>query len=501
MAGIRKQAIISSILVYIGIPFGALNTYFFVKQGGFNSEQYGLTRLFNDVGQNFYILASLGVIPVIYKFYPYYKDNLTNDENDLLGRSFFKAFIGFIFLTIFAFILEPLVIRKFSARSALFVDYYFWVLPFAFGWLFFSLLEAYAWALQKTVLSNFLKETGVRLCTTIFIALYLFKFVSFHGFMISFSLLYIIIAVILLIRLVRTGKFHFNFKPSRVSKKFRKKIFAMQMLILGGIIVTTVGQTVDGMIISSLLGLTPNAIYSLALYTANLIQIPQRSIQSISIGVLVREWKDKNYPEIQRIYQRSSINMLLLSLFIFGNVWLNIKDGLQVFHVQDQFAAGIPLLLVFGFIRIIDAGTGVNGQIIGASNFWRFEFISGIVMLALRVPLSYIFIKQYGIIGSAYGDLISLTVYNFIRFEFLRRKFNMQPFSLQTIYSLLLGFAAYFITFFLFRTQSGWFAIIARTVIFSGILISGTFLLKLTPDALQLYDIGKKRVKSMKGGD
>jgi len=494
MSGIRKQAIISSILVYIGIPFGALNTYFFVKQGAFSSDQYGLTRLFNDVAQNFYVIASLGVIPIIYKFYPYYKDNLSDEENDLLGRSFVKALIGFILVAIACFVFEPLVIRKFTARSKLFVEYYFWVLPYAFGWLFFSLLEGYAWALQKTVLSNFLKETGVRLITTFFIVFYFLRVVSFHEFMYLFSMLYIIIAVILLVYLIRTKKFHFTFKKSRVTKKFRKKVFAMQSLIFGGIIITTVGQTVDGMIIASLLGLTPTAIYSLALYTANLIQIPQRSIQSISVGVLVRLWKEKNFSEIKRIYQRSSINMLLLSLFIFGNVWLNISDGLQVFHIQDQYAAGIPLLLIFGFIRIIDAGTGVNGQIIGTSNFWRFEFITGIIMLALRVPLSYIFIKQYGIIGSAYGDLISLSVYNYIRYEFLRRRFQMQPFTIQTIYSILMGFAAYFISYFLFRSQFGWFAMIARSVVFSGVLIGATFMFKLTPDAMQLYDVAKKRL-------
>src|SRR5581483_5699108 len=114
---------------------------------------------------------------------------------------------------------------------------------------------------------------------------------------------------------------------------------------------------------------------------------------------------------------------------------------------------------------------------------------------ALRIPLSYIFIKQYGIIGSAYGDLISLTVYNYIRFEFLRRKFNMQPFTIETIYSLVLAFAAYFIAYFLFNNQHGWFAIIARSAIFSALMISGTFLFKLTPDAMQLYDVAKNRLK------
>jgi O-antigen/teichoic acid export membrane protein len=252
------------------------------------------------------------------------------------------------------------------------------------------------------------------------------------------------------------------------------------------------------MIISSLLGLTPNAIYSLALYTANLIQIPQRSMQTISIGVLVRMWKDKNMPEISRIYQRSSINMLLTSLFIFGNILLNITDGLQVFHVQDKYAAGIPLLLVFGIIRIIDAGTGLNAQVIGSSSYWRFEFLSGVVMLALRIPLSYIFIKNYGIIGSAYGDLISLSVYNFIRFEFLRRKFGFQPFSINTIYAIVLGFAAYFAAYFIFRNQSGLLPIAGRSIIFSGIMVAGIFLFKLTPDAMQLVDVVKKRLNISK---
>lgn len=494
MSGIRKQAIISSILVYIGIPFGALNTYFFVKQGAFTSDQYGLTRLFNDMGQNFYVIASLGVIPIIYKFYPYYKDNLPNEQNDLLGRAFIKSLIGFLLLTVACFFFEPLVVRKFSSRSALFVDYYFWVLPYAFGMLFFSLLEGYAWALQKTILSNFLKETGIRLFTTVFIVLYFLHVVDFHGFMLLFSVLYMLIAVILLVHLIRTKKFHFSLKKSRVTQKFRKKIFAMQALIFGGIIITTVGQTVDGMIISSLLGLSFNGIYNLALYTANLIQIPQRSIQSISIGVLVRMWKEKNFPEIRRIYQRSSINMLLISLFIFGNVWLNVRDGLAVLHIQNEYATGIPALLLFGIIRIIDAGTGVNGQIIGASNFWRFEFVTGIIMLALRIPLSYIFIKRYGIIGSAYGDLISLSVYNYIRYDFLRRKFNMQPFTWKTVYSLLVGFAAYYITYYIFRMQTGWFAIVGRSVVFSSLLVAAIFAFRLTPDALQLYEVARKRL-------
>jgi hypothetical protein len=201
MANIRKQAIVSSILVYLGVLVGAINTYFFVKEGAFTPEQYGLTRLFFDVGQNFYAWASLGVIPVVYKFYPYYKDHLHPRKIDLLTWAMVIAMFGFIIVTIGGFVFEPLVIRKFSRGSVLFVQYYHWVFLFAFGILFFSVLESYSWSVHRSVASNFLKETVLRLFTTVFIVLYLYKAVSFDGFMKLFSFLFLLIFIVLLIYL------------------------------------------------------------------------------------------------------------------------------------------------------------------------------------------------------------------------------------------------------------------------------------------------------------
>ena len=142
MSGIRKQAILSSIVIYLGVAIGVLNTYLFVTKGTFTQDQYALTRLFNDVGTNFFTLASLGIIPIVYKFYPYYKDNLAEKDIDLLSRAFAYAAIGFVIVGIGAYYFEPIVLRKFGARSKLFVDFYLYVIPYSFGLLLFSLLAS-----------------------------------------------------------------------------------------------------------------------------------------------------------------------------------------------------------------------------------------------------------------------------------------------------------------------------------------------------------------------
>jgi len=485
---IRKQAIISSILVYIGFVIGAVNTYFFVKNGSFAPAEYGLTRIFFDVAMNFYAFGCLGVIPVIYKFYPYYNDNLPKKENDLLSWALLTAMIGFVLLLILGFVFEPVIVRKFSARSLLFVQYFYWVFPFAFGLLFFSVLEAYSWALKKTVFSNFLKETGLRIITLGFILLYYFNIISFDVFIKLFSLLYFLIFLVLLIYLIRIGRFHLTFKISRVTKKFWKKMFAMQSLVFGGVVIQSIGLTIDTLIIASRISLSYAGIFNLAQYVANLVQVPQRSIQSISVGVISQHWKDKNYSEINRIYKRSSINLLIMALFIYGGITLNIYDLFSVLPIQAVYRDGIIVMIVLGVARIIDAGTGVNGIIIATSTFWKFDFISGVIMLAIRIPVTYYFIVEYGIIGSAFAEIFAYTVYNFIRFEFLRRKFNMQPFDKHTFYAILLAIVAFGAAYTIGTViENVWLRVIAQSFIFAVIMLGGVFKLELSPDVMQLY--------------
>lgn len=479
--------------MYAGFLVGAINTYFYVKNGSFTPEQFGLTRFFFDFGQNLYVFASMGVIPVIYKFYPYYKDNLEERKIDLITWAMVVALIGFILVMLAGWYFEPFFIRKYSRTSKLVVDFYFWIFPFALGMLFFSVLEGFCWALQKTVITNFLKETVMRCITSIFILLYYFRTITFTTFVHLFSFLYLFIFLFLLIYLIRSKKLSLTFVVSRVTKKFKNKMIAMQNLVFAGSIIASLAATLDSFIIAGFQNLAAVGVFGLALYIANTIQIPQRSIQSIATGVLSSAWKNKDLPEINRIYKRSSINLLLVSLFLLGNIWLNARQGMELFHIQKEYQTGLYVILVLGLSRMIDAGTGVNGVIIATSTFWKFDFLCGVILLACRFPLAWLLIKNYGIIGSAFADLAAMSVYNFIRFEFLKRKFNMQPFNTKTLFSILLAVVSYGTCYLLLHDLQGWIGILLRISLFSGILIIGIFYLDLTPDARQLFQHLRKK--------
>jgi len=267
--------------------------------------------------------------------------------------------------------------------------------------------------------------------------------------------------------------------------------------IYGGSIITILSQVIDSILIASISekGIHDAGVYNLATYIANLIQVPQRSMISATIPVLVLAWKNKHMHEIDRLYKRSSINLLLVGLFLFFSIWMNFSDLFELLGIQNDYKAGMSVVLIIGITKLIDAGTGINAQIISTSSQWRFEFITGILLVLLMLPLNYILIKEYGITGSAYANLLSFTIYNLVRYGFLWYRYRLQPFTPKTFYSILIAAGIYFIVTFFFNEVSGWGGLILRNLCFSVFFIGAVFVFNLTPDAGQLWNHLKFRFR------
>jgi len=497
MSTIRRQSILSSGIIYLGFALGFLNTYLFTRQGGFTQSEYGLYGTFMAVANIISSFANLGMQAYIYKFYPFYQDNLKVRDNDMMGWAFVTSLMGFIMVLAAAFIFKGLVVIKFSANAPDFVKYYAWVFPLGFGLTMYSILEAYAWQLKKSVLTNFLREMLFRVITCgLAILFFLHIIPHFDLFIKLFALTYILLAIILLIILIRTGEFHITFRISRVTKKFYKKILLLCSFIWGGGLIQNISFVFDTIVISAVIpnGLAWAGIFSLAQNIASLIQAPQRGIIAASTGHLSRAWKDKDYQKINRIYQRSSINQLIFACGIFVLIWINFMDGVKNFHLQPAYEQAKPVFLFLGLWRIVDMGTGVNSQIIGTSTFWRFEFLTGLILLTITLPLNYILAKKLGVVGPAIATLTSYIIYNGIRYLFLLKKFHMQPFNYKSGLTLLLALAGFYVSYILFNHMHGFLAMALRSLVFLAIYFGGTLLLKLSPDVVPVWNTLKKKL-------
>ncbi|MEO6730922.1 MAG: polysaccharide biosynthesis C-terminal domain-containing protein [Ferruginibacter sp.] len=498
MSQIRRQSIISSVMVYFGFALGFFNTYLLTREGGFTKEQYGLTGIFVAVANLMFSIANLGMPSYIFKFYPYYKDNLDEKRNDILTWALLVSLAGFCVVVIGGIYFKDLIIYKFGKNSPELVKYYYWIFPFGLGLTLYSILESYAWQLKKSIFTNFLREVQFRAFTTILI---IFTFIGLLGkfdfFIKIYSFTYLGIAGILLFYLLAKGYIHLTFKVSIVTKKYFSKIINLIKFIYPGTLVFAISGVFDSILLASVSvnGLGAVAVYSLGQYMASLIQAPQRGVISSSLAALSQAWKDKDYKRITRIYRQSSINQLIFAVGMFSLIWLNFSDGIFTFHLQSVYLDARWVFFFVGLMRIVDMGTGVNSQIIATSTLWKFEFFTGVILLVITLPLNYILTKYYfDIVGPAIANLFTFTVYNGIRFWYLQKKFKMQPFTKETAYTILLGLAAFYCCYFLFDHYTGFLWLVIRSSCFIALYGTGVFLLNLSSDLLPVWRSLQKKV-------
>ncbi|UYQ95898.1 polysaccharide biosynthesis C-terminal domain-containing protein [Chitinophaga horti] len=496
MGTIGKQSITSSLITYVGFIVGAVNTWIFTANGYFTPDQYGLTRMIFELGFTLFALASMGSISILYRFYPYYRDRLPSRERDLFGKMTILGLAGFVAVSIALYFFHDLFIQKFAGNAALMVDYYYILFPFTLCLLLFSLLEAQAWNLRASIATVFCKELALRLLTSLLIGVLLLHWLNFDQFIWLFSMLYGMIALGLFVYLQRKHGLVFTLKTSYVTQKMAKKMVPYSFFITVVSFCSIFAKTFDTILIASVRDLSYVGIFSYATYLTAIMEAPQRGLIAASTPVIAQAWKDKDLPRISRIYKKSAINMLIFSGFMFALIALNFSNSILFLKQDPAYLKGQTAFLILGLTKVLETGTGLNSQIILTSRYWKVDFLSNVILLVVLIPLNYMLIKSMGIDGVALATFIAYMIFNVLRFVFIWVKFDMQPFTLATLWAVVVIVANFFIAK-LIQVDSPLLEAVLQSIVF--VVLSGVMIVKLkvSEDVNRGVDMVVARVKGL----
>lgn len=494
MGIVRRQSMRSSFLTYIGFAIGAINTFFLFPHY-FTPDQFGLTRVLLSVGNILVGFAAMGTAPVFTKFYPYYKAKLADRKNDLFFIVLVLCLIGFLLVVAGSWVFKDLIVRKFSGKSRIFIDYFYLIYPFTFFLLLFNLLENYSWNRQESVLPNFLREVFVRLVTSILIIAFMTGLLGFSSFMYFYALLFGFAAIILYCYLRKKNALQFSCQISDITRRLYKRMIAYGGFVFGGSIFLVIAQNIDAILIASIIGSANVAVFEIATYVATLMVVPQRSIAAIATPLIAEGWKNKDLGKIEELYKKSAITQLVAGILIFGLIWLNISPILQ--FLPPAYHEGKYVILILGIAKLVDLGTGLNYQVLVNSRYWKLDFVSYVILVVFSIGTNYFLIKRMGIIGAAWSNLFAISAFNLLRFLFIKWKFGIQPFTIKTVYCLLIGIVAYYISWWFYQQHGIYVGIFIGSSIFAFIFISMILVLKISDDINIVATTFKKRILSL----
>lgn len=485
MGIVRRQSIKSSFLIYLGFGIGAFNVLILYTHF-LSPEQIGLLQLMLSVTVLLSSMATLGTVPVINKFFPFYNEYLSPSGNDLPFLALLICFWGFVLFVGSSMIFKGLIIRKFGGNSPMFLHYFYLLYPLIFFLLLYSLLEAFGWGLKMAVLTSFLRETLVRLYATILILLVAFRVLNFDGFIKFYSFLFLIPSLVLLLALIRSRRFSFHPRVSKVTKRLGWKMAGFGGFVFGGGVFNLLSKSVEVFFISSINGLAQTGVYSIGDYVIRFLEVPQRSMSAVTIPLLAQHWKNREYSKINELYKKSAATLLIFGFFFFGIIWSNI-DNLVSF-LPRGFLGIKWIVLILGIGKLVDLGTGINNQIIQTSSFWKFDFFSNVFFTSLSIPMNYFLIHKFGMIGAALTVSISLSFFNLVRFVFIYMKFNFQPFNLKILWTVIIAAGSYLLCRMIPFVLNIYMDTLIRSLAFGSVFGMGALMAGLSEDVNQLWN-------------
>lgn len=442
MGIVRRQALANSIFSYLGVIIGYVNLILLFPTF-FSAEQYGLINLIIGLSTIYSYLSAVGLVTSITKYFPFFK---TEDRlhNGFITLIFLIASLGFLAVTVLYFILRPEIIEAYAEKSSMFLDYYLVVIPISFFTLVFSVFESLARAVYKTTFATFAKEVGIRLFTTVSIVLYIIHWLDFKSFVLSYVVIYGLSATALVVYVFLSGEYRFGLSFRNVDKSKLKELLKFGGFVLISSVTMIVTEKVSILIIGSLVGLAVVGAYSMYFYIASVIYVPMRAMSRISVPIIAVSFKEKDYKTIDDIYRRTSIIQLVIGILIYVGVIVN-RHNLFYFLKQPAYIENFGIFYFVGLAVLIDIMVGLNSEIITNSEKYKFDALFNFILLIVSIVSNLLLIPLIGGLGAAIATAISFFTFNYLKWRFIVRKFNMQPLTIRQVYT----FAAGLLTFLL----------------------------------------------------
>ncbi len=393
---------------------------------------------------------------------------------------------GFALFTGGFFLLEDQMIFYFKDDSALFAEYYLYLIPLVLFVLYFEVLNSYYQALQDSVTGSFLNEVVVRALTVVLLIIHHYEFINFAEFVLLYVLTYGLQPVYLLYALYKRNELSFAIPFQSGNKRFAKLISVYGLYSLVGGITTVLVTNIDILMLSAMTDLSSTAIYFIAFSVGSVIAVPQRSIFKIAFPLIADFIKNKKWGEVASMYRRTSLNQLIFGALIFVGIWANMHNLMDLLPPDYQGAEWV--IIVIGFAKLFDMSTGINGGIILNSRYYRFHLYLNILLVFLTVLTNYLLIPPYGILGAAIATAISIFIYNVVKYFFVLIKLSMQPFEWNTPVVLLIAAGCLLLSFQLPYLYNFFVDVTVRSLAIAIVFFGSILGLGLSNDVRNLFD-------------
>jgi O-antigen/teichoic acid export membrane protein len=491
---IIRQSVKSTVVTYGGVLLGVLNTLVLFPHF-LQPDQFGLTRVLLSVAALIAQLAEFGGGNVIVKYFPIFRE-----EKETFRRFVFwillKALGAFAVISFGIYFFKQPLLANYEEKSNLVPHFFGYIFPLAIFLLIFNLLEAYARSLLRITIPTLLREVYLRIFLLVIILLYHFGYIDFEQFIFWFAASYCSAMLI-----IAGYVFWLDRVLIKPSLAFAKHEMAKEIFVYGIFSILTSGvwravSQLDIIMLGKMDTLEHVAAYFIGFSIVTLIQLPQRFLHLISEPIIAKFIQQEDWQPVKELYQRVALNQFIIGNFLFLGIWVNMENFYNFLPAHYHNITWVVFVLMMG--RLIDMGTGFNGEVIHYSKFYKFNLIAGIVLATSCVAGNLLLIPQFSMLGAAYATFIAFTIFNTMRTAFVFFKFGFLPFSVGMAKAIVIGLATLAVAMVIPDIQNVYVNIVVKSAVVTILFPGLVYALRVSEDINDFFWKVLRRVKAFK---
>lgn len=442
MGIVSKQAISNTVITYLGFGVAAVNTLF-LYTNFLTDAYYGLVTVILSTSAVLMPLLAFGVPNTLVKFYSGFKKTGNTEGFETLMLLLPLLLILPIALVTFAF--TDAIGSFISQENTIVKDYVWYIFLIGFAMAYFEVFYAWAKVQMKSVFGNFMKEVFNRVGVMILLILVYFDSITVDFFLKALVGLYLLRTLIMKI-------YAYGLKRPRLDFGFPSNTRAIlsysTLIILGGSAAVIILE-IDKVMINQYKLIENVAYYGVAIYIATTIIVPSRAMHQITYPLTAELLNNHDQEGLESLYKKSSLTLFIASGILFVLIITNLNDLFMV--LPEEYRGGFAIVFLIGLAKVYDSVLGINNAILYNSDYYKTLLGMGVLLAVLVILLNMLFIPEYGLFGAALASFLAIALYNTIKFFYVKSKFGIVPFTIETLkvlgILLVLGVVFYYLSF------------------------------------------------------
>lgn len=467
MGIIKRQGIKTSIISYLAVLIGAISVLFIYP---LNDEAYGLAQYIFSTAMLFVPFATLGIISLTVKFYPSFQTEDRKNHGFLTLLLLGLSLAILTFFIVFYFLKEQFykLFYKLELNVDLIMSYQDEILITTIFLSFTLLLQAYAQNFKRIVIPQIINGFLFKITLPILVLATVYSGLKLEEYAWCIVYFFAFVLIAMTIYIAQQKQLVFSWDRSFLIKTRLKSMSVYSLFGALNLFGAFLAFRIDSIMIATMVSLSSNGVYNKILFIAAIIDIPLKAINQISAPIISDHSEKNKIHEIADLYHRSATTLFCLGVLIFLLIWFNLDDVFGIAVNPSAFENGKQIFLFLAIGKLVDLSMSINSLVIIYSKYFRYNIVFLLLLGVSNLILNYYLIGEFSVLGAAIATCISLVLYNLIKYIFIWKKLNIQPYTWDIVKILASGAAVFAVLSFIPDSTSH----IANMIINSFVIIS-----------------------------